>query len=142
MRKRPGIGAIQKQKIEQERFKGKANEIQENLMEQMSIQMENFRTNLETFAAKHKNEIKKNPAFRKQFQEMCASIGVDPLVSSKGIWAEMLGVGDFYYEIAVQVIEVCMATAPRNGGIITLGELRQRLIKARGKAQHHQEISK
>ena len=34
---------------------------------------------------------------------MCASIGVDPLASSKGFWSEMLGVGDFYYELGVQV---------------------------------------
>nr|CAG4637197.1 EOG090X09XM [Ceriodaphnia reticulata]SVE73072.1 EOG090X09XM [Ceriodaphnia reticulata] len=141
MRKRPGIGAIQKQRVEQERFRGKATELQDNVFEQMTNQMEKFRSNLETFAAKHRNEIKKNPAFRKQFQEMCASIGVDPLASSKGFWSELLGVGDFYYEIAVQVIEVCLATSSRNGGLITLGELRQRLIKARGQAQHHQEIS-
>ncbi len=37
------------------------------------------------------------------FQEMCTTIGVDPLASSKGFWSEMLGVGDFYYELAVQV---------------------------------------
>jgi ESCRT-II complex subunit VPS22 len=53
---------------------------------------------LEEFAAKHKNEIKKNAEFRQHFQQMCARIGVDPLASSKGFWAEMLGVGDFYYE--------------------------------------------
>ena len=34
---------------------------------------------------------------------MCTSIGVDPLASSKGFWSEMLGFGDFYYELAVQV---------------------------------------
>nr|SVE76520.1 EOG090X09XM [Daphnia longispina] len=141
MRKRPGIGAIHKQRVEQERFRGKATELQDNVFEQMTNQMEKFRTNLESFASKHRNEIKKNPAFRKQFQDMCASIGVDPLASSKGFWSEMLGVGDFYYEIAVQVIEVCLATSPRNGGLITLGELRQKLVKARGKAQHHQDIS-
>nr|SVE75891.1 EOG090X09XM [Daphnia hispanica] len=141
MRKRPGIGAIHKQRVEQERFRGKATELQDNVFEQMTNQMEKFRTNLETFASKHRNEIKKNSAFRKQFQDMCASIGVDPLASSKGFWSELLGVGDFYYEIAVQVIEVCLATSQKNGGLITLGELRQRLIKARGKAQHHQNIS-
>lgn len=50
----------------------------------MTLQVEKFREHLEDFAAKHKNEIKKNPQFRKQFQEMCASIGVDPLASGKG----------------------------------------------------------
>ena len=37
---------------------------------------------------------------------MCASIGVDPLASGKGFWSEMLGVGDFYYELGVQIVEV------------------------------------
>ena len=142
MRKRPGIGAIQKQKIDQERFRDKGTELQDATFDQMAKQMEVFRTNLETLAAKHRNEIKRDPNFRKQFQEMCASIGVDPLASSKGFWSELLGVGDFYYELSVQVVEVCMATSHLNGGLITLKELRQRLVKARGKAQHHQQISK
>jgi hypothetical protein len=30
---------------------------------------------------------------------MCAKVGVDPLASNKGVWAELLGIGDFYYEI-------------------------------------------
>ena len=28
----------------------------------------------------------------------------------------MLGVGDFYYELGVQIVEVCLATSHRNGG--------------------------
>jgi hypothetical protein len=28
----------------------------------------------------------------------------------------MLGVGDFYYELGVQIVEVCLATNHRNGG--------------------------
>ena len=47
--------------------------------------------------------------------EMCASIGVDPLASSKGFWSEMLGFGDFYYELSVQIVEVCMAASHRTG---------------------------
>lgn len=44
---------------------------------------------------------------------ICACI---VFVASKGFWAEMLGVGDFYYELGVQIVEVCMATNHRNGG--------------------------
>ena len=33
----------------------------------------------------------------------------------------MLGVGDFYYELGVQVIEVCLATSHRNGGMYAMG---------------------
>ncbi len=34
---------------------------------------------------------------------MCASVGVDPLASNKGFWTELLGFGDFYYELGVQI---------------------------------------
>jgi len=41
--------------------------------------MDSFRSNLEEFAGQHREEIRRNPQFRSQFQEMCAAIGVDPL---------------------------------------------------------------
>jgi len=41
--------------------------------------MESFRSNLEEFAGQHREDIRRNPQFRSQFQEMCAAIGVDPL---------------------------------------------------------------
>lgn len=66
--------------------------------------------------------------------EMCAAIGVDPLASGKGFWS-VLGMGDFYYELSVQVVEVCMAYANQCGGLMELDELRQRLMKARASAQ-------
>ena len=77
-------------------------------------------------------KLKKDPEFRQHFQEMCASIGVDPLASSKGFWSEMLGFGDFYYELAVQIVEVCMAASHRTGGLMEVHELRKRLVKSRG----------
>lgn len=140
MRRGAGLGAIHKQKLQQEKYRDKGTEIQENQFQQMTQQLEVFRSNLEEFATKHKNEIKKNAQFRKQFQEMCASIGVDPLASGKGFWS-VLGIGDFYYELAVQIVEVCLATNYKNGGLISLSELRTRLIKARGQGKQHQEIS-
>lgn len=140
MRRQHGIGAIQKQRLEQEKYRDKGNVLQENELEQLSKQLEEFRTNLEEFASKHKNEIKKDAQFRKQFQDMCALIGVDPLASSKGFWS-ILGIGDFYHELSVQIVEVCLATNYKNGGLIGLDELRQRLIKSRGKSKQHQEIS-
>lgn len=94
MRRRAGVGAIQKQRLEQEKYREKGSEIQENQFQQMSKQLEVFRENLEEFATKHKSEIKKNAQFRRQFQEMCAAIGVDPLASGKGFWS-VLGTQHF-----------------------------------------------
>ena len=54
---------------------------------------------------------------------MCANIGVDPLASNKGMWAQLLGFGDFYYELGVQVVEACLATRAVNGGLMDLESL-------------------
>ena len=45
----------------------------------MGKQLESFKTSLEDFAGKYKQDIRKNPEFRGHFQQMCARIGVDPL---------------------------------------------------------------
>ncbi|XP_041478562.1 vacuolar-sorting protein SNF8-like [Lytechinus pictus] len=141
MRRAAGLGKINKQKLAQAKYKDKGSEIAEDQLNQMSRQLEVFRTNLEEFAANHKSEIKKNPEFRMQFQDMCATIGVDPLASGKGFWSEMLGVGDFYYEIGVQIIEVCLATQHRNGGLMNLEELLHKVRTTRGKTKQAQDVS-
>jgi ESCRT-II complex subunit VPS22 len=58
---------------------------------------------------------------------MCAAIGVDPLSSSKGFWAEVLGMGDFYYELSVRVVEYCMAYRDATGGLIALSTIAKSL---------------
>ncbi|KAH7291528.1 hypothetical protein KP509_29G020500 [Ceratopteris richardii] len=100
-------------------------------MDLMKDQLSTFRNQLEDFARKHKNDIKKNPVFRAQFHSMCATCGVDPLASNKGFWAELLGIGDFYYELGVQIVDICLATRSHNGGLIDLGELCSLLSKKR-----------
>ena len=49
-------------------FRDKANELAESQLADLSSQLEAFQTNLETFAREHKDEIKKDPKFRKHFQ--------------------------------------------------------------------------
>lgn len=55
---------------------------------------------------------------------MCDVIGVDALASRKGFWSELFGnIGDYYYELGVRIVEVCIATREKNGGLIALEEL-------------------
>jgi len=124
-----GIGAVNKQRLAQAKYAEKGTEIQEVQLSQMGKLLDSFKHYLEEFAAKHKTDIKKIPEFRGHFQQMCARIGVDPLASSKGFWSELLGVGDFYYELSVQIVELCMATRAQNGGLIALDELRKLIAK-------------
>lgn len=53
---------------------------------QISSQLDTFKSSLEQFATKHKNDIRKNAEFRNYFQQMCARIGVDPLACKKADW--------------------------------------------------------
>lgn len=95
--------------------------------EEVKEQLEGFRTTLTDFAKKHRGKINDDPEFRNAFCEMCTAVGVDPLVSSKGMWAELLGVGQFYSELAVQVLTVCLATRDVNGGLLVMNECLQML---------------
>jgi ESCRT-II complex subunit VPS22 len=79
---------------------------------------------LTEFAKKHRHEIQHDPAFRHQFLQMCAPLGVDPLSTKNSFWGKLLGMGDFYYELAVKVAEVCLSSRSRNGGIISLVEVK------------------
>ena len=128
-----GIAGLQKNAQNKARFQEKGAELAADQLQHMIKQMGVFKTNLEEFAVKHRTELKQNSEFRAYFQQMCAQIGVDPLASSKGYWAQTLGVGDYYYELGVQIIEVCMATRPVNGGLIQMVDLRNRLNKNRRK---------
>ena len=73
--------------------------------------------------------VRQDPEFRAKFHAMCAHVGVDPLASNKGVWAQLLGFGDFYYELGVQIVEACLATRAYNGGLIDLPAL-QRYVQA------------
>jgi len=113
MRRGVGISGIKKQALEKAKFETKASEISENELTQLTQQMDRFKKNLEEFAFKYKDEIKKDAQFRKQFQDMCANIGVDPLASSKGFWSEiMVGILNFYLAFYFNALKfICLYRA-------------------------------
>ncbi|XP_066925986.1 vacuolar-sorting protein SNF8-like [Clytia hemisphaerica] len=139
MRRGPGLAAVDRNKVAKQRFAAKGTELADAEISQMVKQLDSFKNFLESFAAKHQADIKKNPEFRQHFQKLCSQIGVDPLASSKGFWAEILGVGDFYYELGVQITEVCLATKANNGGLISLDDLLRLVLKGRGRTR--QDVS-
>ncbi|KAJ8443719.1 hypothetical protein Cgig2_029624 [Carnegiea gigantea] len=101
MRRRPGIGGLQNAAAARDQYRLLGENVAKLRTDLMKEQLATFRSQLEDFARKHKNDIRKNPTFRTQFHEMCAKVGVDPLASNKGFWAELLGIGDFYYELVI-----------------------------------------
>lgn len=121
--RRAGIGAIRNKSLAQSRFKDKGEALAESHLADLTRQLDALKLSLEEFAEKHQAKIRQNSEFRTQFQAMCANIGVDPLASSHGYWSKMLGLGDFYYHMAVRIVEVCMANQRHSGGLMPLKDL-------------------
>ncbi|KAL9050673.1 MAG: hypothetical protein Q9162_006495 [Coniocarpon cinnabarinum] len=144
-RRTPGLSAFSRNTLTSAQYASHGNQLRQNHTQSLQTQLSVFQELLHQFSKTHAKDIKSNPQFRAEFARMCNAIGVDPLVSSNtkkptssensgSFWAQMLGgsVNDFYFELAVRVVEVCRNTRSENGGIIAVSEVAQRVQKARG----------
>lgn len=57
----------------------KGSELASEQLNQFAHELSIFQAKLEEFSHRHRDEIKRNSQFRRYFQEMCSSVGVDPL---------------------------------------------------------------
>jgi len=117
----------------------------------VAAQQELFRAKLAAFGDRHRARIAADPAFRRLFLSAASAVGVDLLARSKGgaagaeggggggggggIGAAAAGLGSFYFELGVQVVDACLATRAENGGLIAMRDLLARLRRSR-EARH------
>lgn len=127
MRRKVGVSAVHGKKDQSAQFSKVGKQLEETKLSFVQDVMRNFSTTLAEFAAKHKERINSDPEFRQQFHKMCLSTGVDPLASSKGFWADILGVGDFYFELGVKIIQIAVQARSMNGGIMPIEEMLSKL---------------
>jgi len=139
MRRKVGVGVIKKKDSSTAAFStlGKALEAQK--LSSVVATLNAFKETLVQFAQKHRVKINGDPEFRMQFHQMCVGLGVDPLASSKGFWSDILGVGDFYFELGVVIIQICVKTRGSNGGLLKMSELVE-LLHAHKKVQQQQQV--
>lgn len=138
MRRGPGIAALDRSLHSSTAFSSLGADLTASQLAELRQQLELFSTSLRHFSSQHRHEIRKNAQFRHAFQKMCYSIGVDPLSSSTrssgglaGLWSDMLGLGDWQYELGVQIIDVCVSTRDVNGGVISMDDLITRVTRLR-----------
>lgn len=144
-RRTPGLAAFSRNTLTSAQYASHGNQLRQTHMQSLQTQLSVFQELLHQFSKTHAKDIKSNPQFRAEFARMCNAIGVDPLVSSNtkkpasgegggSFWAQMLGgsVNDFYFELAVRVVEVCRDTRAENGGMVSASEVAQRVQKGRG----------
>lgn len=108
----------------------KADEIKAISLQSAIDTVEKLEVKLTDFAKRHRDDIQNDPVFRHRFLQMCAPLGVDPLASKKTVLGNLLGMGDFYHELAVKIAEVCLASKSSNGGIMSVREI-QNVLKHR-----------
>jgi ESCRT-II complex subunit VPS22 len=135
-----GVGAIKKRQDEAKAFTDTGRRLEEEKLAHVEELIGSFRKSLEEFAAKHRTRINEDPEFRQHFHRMCATIGVDPLASNKGFWADLLGVGNFYYELGIQVVQLCLHTRAENGGLMYLDDILSRLRRSQARSRQNVSI--
>lgn len=150
-RKGVGLAAFDRSRITSAQYASHGNTLRSANAQALETQLSVFRSLLQQFAQTHAKDIRSSPSFRAQFARMCAAIGVDPLASSNSgssssggggsIWAQLLGrsVNDFYFELAVRVVEVCGETRSENGGLIEVRKVKERIMM--GRMEGSQEIT-
>ncbi|KAK3313750.1 EAP30/Vps36 family-domain-containing protein [Apodospora peruviana] len=141
-RKGVGLAAFDRSRLTSAQYASHGSNLRTTNAAALETQLSVFRSLLQQFAQTHAKDIRSNPTFRAQFARMCAAIGVDPLASSNtqsssaggsSIWAQLLGrsVNDFYFELAVKVVEVCGETRGENGGLIEVRKVREEIMRRR-----------
>jgi ESCRT-II complex subunit VPS22 len=138
MRRGVGISGLNRHTASTASYASLSNTISTQQITDLKSQLESFRTALIAFSKAHNADIKKDPALRHQFQKMCAAIGVDPLIGGgargqgkAGMWGDMLGMSDWTYQLAVQVVDVCVSNRDRNGGMMEMNDLLNKLHRLR-----------
>jgi len=141
-----GLSAFSNAAISSDQYARHGQQLRTTHADALANQLSVFQAALHNFSLTHAKDIRSNPTFRAEFARMCNAIGVDPLAGSnvKGasaggggkagsVWAKMLGssVNDFYFELAVRVVEVCRETRSENGGMIAVSEVLKRVAKGR-----------
>ncbi|KIK66158.1 hypothetical protein GYMLUDRAFT_38676 [Collybiopsis luxurians FD-317 M1] len=130
-----GLAAFDRHTSTTQSFAALSSTLSQTQISHLQTQLTSFRSALTTFATNHREDILSDPSFRHKFTQMCYNIGVDPLAGPRkgGWWAELLpGLGDWQYELGVQIVDVCVSTRERNGGMIELSELVRLVRKLRG----------
>ncbi|WWC64092.1 uncharacterized protein I303_106699 [Kwoniella dejecticola CBS 10117] len=141
MRKGPGLSALSRHSAYSSSYSTLSSSISQATLESLQTSLESFREMLIEFSIKHKKDIKDDPAFRFQFQKMCSALNIDPLIASSasssktasgigGLWG-LLGIDEFEYELAVQLVDIAVSSRPSNGGLIKIQDLIMRIEKLR-----------
>ncbi|AYU82498.1 conserved hypothetical protein [Leishmania infantum JPCM5] len=120
MRRRVGVGHVLQERQQQQRMADLGAQITAERVGQIEDQLEELQAQLKALAQNHKSEITEDPVVRARFRQLADSLGVDLISSKKNVFADALGLGDFYYQLASRTVEVCMRERKFCGAYVPL----------------------
>ncbi|KAG5467829.1 hypothetical protein LSCM4_00914 [Leishmania orientalis] len=120
MRRRVGVGHVLQERQQQQRMADLGAQITAERVGQIEDQLEELQAQLKTLARNHKSDIKEDPVVRARFRQLADSLGVDLISSKKNVFADALGLGNFYYQLASRTVEACMQERKFCGAYVPL----------------------
>ncbi|KAG5468642.1 hypothetical protein CUR178_01476 [Leishmania enriettii] len=120
MRRRVGVGHVLQERQQQQRMADLGAQITAERVGQIEDQLEELQAQLKTLARSHKSDIKEDPVVRARFRQLADSLGVDLISSKKNVFADALGLGNFYYQLASRTVEACMQERKFCGAYVPL----------------------
>jgi ESCRT-II complex subunit VPS22 len=138
MRRGVGVAGVKKRQLEQQQFTELGRDVEAIKIATVRDILTEFRSQLVKFASKHRDKINCDPVFRLQFHNMCKVTGVDPLATSKGLFSDILGIGSYYFDLGVVILDICWRTRSQNGGIISIVDLMEEI---RSSSESHRGVS-
>ncbi|ODV97000.1 hypothetical protein PACTADRAFT_1583 [Pachysolen tannophilus NRRL Y-2460] len=129
--KKLGLSAFENYSDIEKQFQNLGNSLLEKQSTELATQLQVFQNALINYSKEHHKEIVENPKFRSEFSKICSSFGVNPLVGNSSNNEELSNIvvknDEFYFELAIKIIETCNETKNINGGIIKMKELKKLL---------------
>jgi ESCRT-II complex subunit VPS22 len=130
-RRAAGYSSLQRHLDSSASYSALSTSVSESQTAILTAQLSTFQSALSTFSSLHRSKILSDPSFRTHFSQLCAELGVDPLGGGqKGLWDKM-GVGDWYYALGVQVVDVCLKARERGGGLVPMEQVLREVMKLR-----------
>ncbi|GET92245.1 hypothetical protein, conserved [Leishmania tarentolae] len=120
MRRRVGVGHVLQERQQQQRMADLGAQITAERVGQIENQLEELQAKLKALAQNHKSDIAEDPVVRARFRQLADSLGVDLISSKKNVFADALGLGDFYYQLATRTVEACMRERKFCGAYVPL----------------------
>lgn len=118
-----GLASFDDASQQKHKYESLGQQLLKQRRDALETQLESFQSALITFKQQYDKELSSNPQIRTQFNQICRSFGVDPLVASSSIHGSKMEEEEKYNQLALKIIEICKITKKLNGGIILVHDV-------------------